>query len=171
MDKTIFKGRIFDVAQKTIRLPDGREAVRDMIIMNGAAAVLPILDDGRIALVRQYRTGAQADILELPAGMLETGEDPLVCAKRELKEETGYTAASVEFLLKYYSGAGFNTEMLYIYTATGLTPGETHFDGDEFLTTEIYGLNTALGMIDSGEIMDAKTIAALLMYERRRGKL
>lgn len=166
--KPIYKGLIFNVTQKIVRLPDGREAPRDMLEMTGAAAIIPVMDDGRILFVRQYREAARMQLIEIPAGKLDAGEEPLTCAERELEEETGYRASSLQFLFKFFPAAAYNDEQLYIYLAEGLTPGEPKPDEDEFLTPEAIDLQTALSMIDDGRIIDAKTIASLLYYDRMR---
>jgi len=166
MEKTIYSGKIFDLVQRTVTLPNGKDTLRDILLMNGAAVILPVLEGGGILFVRQYREGAGAEMLELPAGMIGRGEDPLTCAERELREETGYTARTMRFLLKFYSGPGYTTEMMHVYLAEGLTPGAQQLDEDEFIKTEEYSLNEALDMIRDGRISDAKTVSSLLYYAR-----
>ncbi len=162
----VYKGKIIDVVQDTITLPDGRQAIREVVVHIGAAAILPVLPDGRILLVRQYRHPAKKMVLEIPAGTLEKGEDPLDCATRELEEETGYKAGNMVSMFAMYSAIGFCTEVLHIYLATNLTPGTVHLDPDEFVSVETYTLEEAIAMIFSGEIIDSKTISALLAYQQ-----
>ena len=169
MEKDIYSGKIFEITQRTVSLPNGKSALRDIVHMRGAAAVLPLTDDGRILFVRQFRAAAQINMLEIPAGMIDPGEEPLQCAVRELEEETGYKATGMEFMLRFHPGAGYNTEVLHLYLAKGLTPGTRHLDEDEFVTVEAYDLATALRWIDEGVITDAKTIIALLFYTRTQG--
>ncbi|MCL2707600.1 MAG: NUDIX hydrolase, partial [Defluviitaleaceae bacterium] len=153
-----------------VRLPDVRTAKYDVIVHCGAAAIIPVRPDKKIILVRQYREAVGREILEIPAGRLEKGEDPAECARRELKEETGCAAADMDFLTKFYPVVGYSTEIIHFYVAQNLSSGEPDPDENEFVRAEAYSLAEALKMIDSGEIMDGKTIAALLLYERQINK-
>lgn len=164
----IYDGLIFKVSQRVVRLPNGKEAKRDILEMSGASAILPVLPDGRILFVNQYREAAEKMILEIPAGKLDRGENPEDGAIRELEEETGYQAPSLQFMFSFYPAAAYNTEQIYVYLAEDLRPGVMKPDEDEFLTQEALDLETALAMIDDGRISDAKTVAALLFYERMR---
>ncbi|MDR1664532.1 MAG: NUDIX hydrolase [Clostridiales bacterium] len=168
---TVLRGKIFDVAKRTVRLPNGETAVRDAILHNGASAIIPILDDGRVLLERQYRDSVGAEILEIPAGRLEPGEDPAVCAARELAEETGYRAARLKLVTVFYPAVGYSNEKIHLFLANGLTAGETRPDEDEFVEPEAYTLEEAFQMIDDGEIIDGKTVMALLLYARARAVL
>lgn len=163
--KTMYRGKIVNVVQDTIVLPDGREAVREMVLHAGASAVIPIDENGRIVFVRQYRHPAGALVLEIPAGTLEKGEEPYDCAVRELEEETGYKAGKVTFVLKAHTSIGFCTEALYLYLAEDLAPGAQNPDPDEFLTIERYRLGEAVDMVFGGEITDGKTISAIFAYK------
>ncbi len=163
----VFDGRIIDVVHDVITLPDGREAVREIVVHGGAAAIIPINDKGEIIFVRQYRHPARQNVLEIPAGTLEKDEDPLLCATRELEEETGFKAKKFEHITSMYSAIGFCTEVLHLYIATELYDGVVHLDEDEFVSVETYTLEKAVEMIFSGEIIDAKTIVAILCYKEK----
>ncbi|MDR1065908.1 MAG: NUDIX hydrolase [Clostridiales bacterium] len=163
----VFKGKILDVIWDVVRMPGGGEALREVVRHGAAAAVLPVVD-GKIILVRQYRHPIKGFALEIPAGMTETGEDPKDCAARELEEETGYKCADLTFLFKMYSSIGFCTELLHVYLAENLTTGVQNLDPDEFVTVEAYDVERATDMIFSGEIVDSKTIAAILAYRFKR---
>jgi ADP-ribose pyrophosphatase len=166
--ETIYNGLIFDLERHTVRLPNGKEARRDIIRHNGASAIIPVTDDGGVILVRQYREGAGGFLLELPAGKLEPGEDPAVCAVRELAEETGHTAETMRFLTSLRPVAAYSTEVIHFYVAEGLKPGLAHPDTDEFVTLETYKLDEILRMIGEGSVMDMKTVAGVLLYARRK---
>jgi ADP-ribose pyrophosphatase len=162
----IYKGNIIDVEHVTVTLPDGREATRDLVLHPGASAVVPLNEKGEIYMVRQYRKAIDAVSLEIPAGKLDHGEDPRICAERELKEETGLTADRITHLVSIHSTPGFSNEVLHLYSATGLKEGENCADEDEFLSTEKYPVSQLVDMILKGEITDAKSIIGILMAER-----
>jgi ADP-ribose pyrophosphatase len=166
--KEVFSGKILRINHDMIRLPDGREALREVALHGPAAAVLPVDDEGKIIFVRQYRHPVLSMTLEMPAGVCEAGEDPAVCARRELEEETGLKANALTFLFRFYSSIGFCTEELFLYLAEDLTAGTQHLDTDEFVTLERYTPEAAYDMIRRGEIVDSKTIAAVLCYLRIR---
>ncbi len=157
----LLHGNIIDVVRDTISLPDGRSAQREMVIHGGACAILPVDSDGNIIFVRQYRHPAGEEVLEIPAGMLEEGEDPKECAIRELEEETGYKTENVKFMFSMYSAIGFCNEVLYVYLARDLKPGVVNLDEDEFVTVEKYSIEKATNMIFENKIKDSKTIAAV----------
>ena len=162
----IFDGNLLHVWRDTALLPNGQQATREWIQHPGASAVLPVLPDGQVILVRQYRYPVAKITLEIPAGKLDAPEeDPLDCATRELSEETGYTAAHIEKLTTIGTTVGFSNEYIHIYQATGLTPGKQHPDADEFLNVVRVPLTEAIQMTRDGRIFDAKTIVALLMYQ------
>ena len=159
------KGLISDVRVDTITLPDGKRASRETVVRGSAAAVLPVDDNGDLILIKQYRHSIKGFAIEIPAGMTDASdESPLMCAARELKEETGYTANKIEFLFKMHSAIGFSNEVVYVYEATGLTAGETDFDEGEFIETYKVTSDEAVRMISTGEITDSKTIAAVLAH-------
>ncbi|MDR2750971.1 MAG: NUDIX hydrolase [Clostridiales bacterium] len=162
--ETVYEGYLVDVVKDQIRLPDGREALREIVLHGEAAAILPVTATGELVLVRQYRHAARAMSLEMPAGIMERGEDPLECARRELAEETGAKAGKLTFMFKFYSSIGFCTELLHLYLAEDLTDGDQSLDDDEFVDIERLSPEKAVEMIKSGEIVDSKTIAAVMYY-------
>lgn len=161
--KEIHSGRIFRVHQETVTLPNGLTADVDIVRHPGAAAVVPFLDEFTIVLLRQYRHALREFIWEIPAGTLSQGEDPLECARRELREETGYESARMRKLSEITPVPGYSDERVHLYVAEDLRKTAQHLDEDEILVTEEVPLNTALNMIRDGEIRDAKTIVGLLM--------
>ena len=163
----IYNGIILHVQRWQVHCANGATSIREIVLHNGAAAVVPCYDDDTILLVRQHRVAIDEITYEVPAGKLDSSEeDPYDCAVRELKEETGLTARNMQFLTRIHTTPGFCTERISIYLARGLTQGETHPDPDEFLSLVRLPLKKALEMIDSGEITDGKTICALLMTDR-----
>ena len=168
-----YKGKILSVHRDTVRLSDGTEAVREVVEHSGGVGVLPVDDAGNVWLVRQFRYAFGQHLLEVPAGKLEPGEDPLHCAVRELSEETGFSAETYTDLGRLYPSPGYCHETLYIYMATGLTRGAAHLDKGEFLDVEQYTLEEVYSMALRGEIPDAKTamaiIRAKLLLDERGG--
>ncbi len=163
--KEVFNGKIINVYHDRISLPDGRNALREIVKRGNASAILPIDKDGNIIFVRQYRHPVGDCVLEIPAGILEKGEDPLLCAKRELEEETSFKTEDIKLLVKMHSAIGFCDEQIYIYLARNLEQGEFNLDEDEYIETEKYSLNEAVEMIFNGTITDSKTMAAVLAYK------
>lgn len=161
----IYKGRRIEVYRDTLLMPDGKEAVRDLIKHNGAAAMIPVDNEGNIIFVKQYRHSAGGKTLEIPAGTLEKGELPINCAIRELEEETSYKAGKMTFLIKFYSAIGFCNEVIHVYVCEELEQGSFNTDEDEFIDIERYSLKEALDMIKDGTICDSKTMTALLAYK------
>ena len=162
-----FDGALIDVEHWQVRLPNGQPALREVVLHRGAAAVVPVDDRGWVALVRQHRVAVDELTLEIPAGKLdEAGEDPLACARRELREETGLCAAHWQHLTTLQTTPGFCTERIAVYLATGLTQGESQPDEDEFVRVERMPLAEAVARVMRGELADAKTVAGLLMAER-----
>lgn len=165
-EETIFSGRILDVRLRTVRLPGGTEASREIVMHRGAAAIVAVDEQNRVALVRQYRAPLNRVILELPAGKRDSwDEDPLLCARRELKEETGLLAERWRLLTVTQTTPGFTSEEIWIYLATGLTQGEECLDEDEFLSVCWQDISSALDDVRTGEIGDAKTALGLLLAE------
>lgn len=163
----VFDGVLLHVKRDTVKLPNGDTSTREWIKHQGAAAVLPILPNGDIILVKQYRYPIGKVTLEIPAGKLDSpDEEPLVCATRELSEETGYTAANYQKLTTLATTVGFSNEYIHIYLATGLTSGKQHTDDDEFINVVTMPLSEAMAMIDNGTIYDAKSVTAILMAKR-----
>ncbi len=164
--ETAFKGKVLSVKKDEITLPNGKTAFREVVLRGDATAVVPIDKDGNIILVRQYRHPALKELLEIPAGMLEEGEDPEICAIRELEEETSFKAEKLIHLTTMYPAVGFCTEKIYIYLAKDLTQGEFNLDEDEFISVEKYSLEEAINLIYSGDIIDSKTIVGILTCKK-----
>lgn len=163
-DETVFKGLLIDVSHMQVRLPNGQTAAREIVHHKGAAAVVPVDDEGNVYMVRQHRVVNDLMTLEIPAGKLDhVGEDPYVCAVRELEEETGLRAEKMELLSHIVTTPGFCTEKIGLYLATGLSQHEDHPDLDEFLRVEKLPLAEAVARVMSGEFRDAKTALGLLM--------
>lgn len=170
-----YTGRIIAVDTDTVRFPNGSTGELDMIRHPGASAVVPFLsepsgDDPQLLLIKQYRYAAEQYLYEVPAGRLEPNEDPRDCAIRELREEAGCTATSIEFLTTIYTTPGFTDERIHLYMATGLERGETAHEADEFMTVETMSLSQALRLIEEGSISDGKTVVAILFAAGYRAK-
>lgn len=166
--KYLYRGRIVNLRCDDALLPDGRACKREVVEHHGGAAVLCVTG-GDVLLVRQYRYPYGEELLEIPAGKLEAGEDPLAAAKRELEEETGFRAELVP-LTVLYPTPGYSNEKIYIYLAEELSRGVQRLDEGEFLNVVRLPLGEALEKAQSGELRDAKTVAALLLYDRARRK-
>ena len=164
--ETIYKGKIFDISIDSIREGDV-EYKREIVVHKGSCVVIPVYDDGTVALVRQYRHAAGKYLLEICAGTLNAGEDPELGARRELEEEIGVTAGKVEKLCEFYVSPGFLTEKMHLYLATELTETEQMLEDDEILTIERFTLPQALEMVRTGQIEDAKTMIGLLLAESK----
>ena len=162
----VFDGTLLHVRRDTVHLPNGKEAVREWVHHPGAAAVLPVLPNGNVILVCQYRYPIERVTLEVPAGKLDAeGEDPLHCARRELSEETGYTAEQYNKLAMIATTVGFSNEYIHLYLAQNLSAGVQHTDEDEFVNVVQMPFSEALTMVKTGEIIDSKTIISLMMAE------
>ena len=168
-EEIIYRGRIFDLARETHQMPDQRLAKFEIIQHPGGAAALPVREDGRVILIRQFRPAAEDFVWEIPAGRLEPGENGADCIERELVEEIGYRTASVESLGFIYSSIGFCNEKIHLYIASQLEKTSTALEPDEFIEPQIMPLEQALQMIESGQIIDAKTQITLLRYALRQG--
>lgn len=162
----VYSGNIIDVKKATVTLPDGREATRDIVRHPGASAVIPLSENGEMYMVRQYRKPIDKVSLEIPAGKLDRGENPHICAERELKEETGLAAKQIRRLVSVHSTPGFSDEVLHLYVATGLSEGDSCTDEDEFISTEKYPVSELLGMVLEGEITDAKSIIGIFLADK-----
>ena len=158
-------GRIFNVNRLQVELPDGRRALRDVVRHPGAVAIVALTEEGRICLVRQYRTALGRVTVEIPAGKLSAGEDPLECANRELLEETGMVAERMAFLTTIASSDGFCDELIHIYMATGLTFAKSSPDDDEFINVDLVDLNEMVDRVLDGKVIDAKTVVGVLLCE------
>lgn len=164
--ETVFRGRVFNIEKTTIEDQDVTYE-REVITHNGSAVMLPLFDDGTVALVRQYRHPVGEALLELPAGSLESDEDPLSGAHRELEEEIGVTADKMELLAQFWVSPGFLSEKMFLYLATGLTETQQNLDEDEFVDIVRLPLAEAVRMARENTIEDAKTIIGLLFAEAR----
>lgn len=165
----LYQGKVFTVTTHQVALEDGTQSRRDVVNHNGGATVAALDEEGRILLVRQYRFAAARELLELPAGKLEPGEDPQTAAARELTEETGYRADSLTKLTEMLPTPAYCTEKIYLYEAHGLTRGSQHLDRDEFLDVVPLPLSQALEKVLSGEIIDAKTQVGVLLMAQKHG--
>jgi ADP-ribose diphosphatase len=164
--KMIYKGNVFSVRQDQISEPGGIRAIRDIVVHRGSVVVLPIFPDGSILLVRQYRHALGASLWELVAGRLEPGESRPAGARRELIEETGYTARRVKQILELFPSPGFLTERMWVFAATGLRRGLAQPEEDERITCKRFSLGALEKMIRGGSLHDAKSVAATLFYSR-----
>ncbi|MFI4873948.1 MAG: NUDIX hydrolase [Blastopirellula sp. JB062] len=145
---------------------EGRD--RDVVRHPGAAVILPLVDDERICLIRNYRVAVDKTLIELPAGTLEPKEPPAETAARELAEETGYVADSIELLLQFLPSPGIMDERMFVYAARGLTEGVAHREEGEEIENLVVTIDEAIAMIGDGQIQDGKTIASLLFFDRFR---
>lgn len=165
--RLIHKGRKFDFEMVNVRLPSGRTVEREVVGHPGAVVIVPLLDDNRIALIRNYRIALDATLFECPAGTLEPPEPPESCASRELIEETGFRAATIIPLGWFYTTPGLTDEKMFAFVAKDLTPVGQDLQDDECITVSPVPVDEAFAMIDRGEIADAKSILSLLLARRR----
>ncbi|MCK5129243.1 MAG: NUDIX hydrolase [Clostridiales bacterium] len=164
--KKVYQGKIFDVEQRLVTLPNQKEGIYDIVQSADACAIVALDAQGNVILVNQFRQSAEKVLLEIPAGKIDVGEDPDKCAARELQEETGYEAGKIAKLFSIRVSPGFCTEIIHIYKASELVAGKTAFDEDEFIETIKVPLDEAINMIQQGIIEDAKTIAGLLAVDK-----
>lgn len=163
----VHKGVIVDFYEDKVKIPNGNIATWDFIKHKGAAAIVPVDEEGKIIVVRQYRNAVDRVTLEIPAGGLNPGEDCKTCATRELEEETGYRSDHVEHLLDMYTTVAFCNEKIGIYYTNQLIPSKQHLDEDEFFHVERYTVEELTQMIMEGKIQDGKTICAILAYKSK----
>ncbi|HET7096551.1 MAG TPA: NUDIX hydrolase [Casimicrobiaceae bacterium] len=163
----VFDGKLLHVRRDAVRLPDGGVATREYVVHPGAVLIVPVLPDGRLVVERQYRYPVGQVFIEFPAGKLDPGEAELATAQRELAEEAGYAAARWTPLGRIHSVVGYSTEAIDFYVAEDLTHVGAKLDAGEFLEIFTMSLDEMLAALDRGEITDAKTVAALLLYARR----
>ena len=165
----VYDGRIVKLDVDEVRIPNGNVVTLEIIRHRGAAAVVPVDDEGRAVLIRQYRHATSGYLLEVPAGTLDPGEAPEACALREVEEETGLRAARLEPLGWIWTTPGFTDERIWLYLATGLTPTASAHESDEVITVLRLPFAEAVEKAASGEITDAKSVCALLRASTRRG--
>ena len=166
MTKHIFAGKVITVNIETVTLPNGVTVDLEMVRHPGAAAVVPLKDNDRVVLIKQFRHAAGGFIYEIPAGKLHPGEDPLDCAARELEEEVGYIAGRLEHLSSIFTAPGFTDEVIHIYKATAMSTGRQQLDRDEVLEILEIPMEEAMQMIEGGKIRDSKTIVGLQLVWR-----
>lgn len=159
----IYQGRVFDVRQDQVRLPNGNVMKLDIVEHPGAVVLVPVDSDGRIWLIQQYRHAAGKILMELPAGVVEAGENFEEGARRELREEIGMTALKIQKIGEFFIAPGYSTEYLYIFLATELQPDPLPGDEDEFIQVVPTPVDQALELAKSGQIPDAKTLAAFFL--------
>jgi ADP-ribose pyrophosphatase len=164
--EVLYKGKVFSLRRDTVIEPGGVQAERDIIVHPGSVVVLPIFKDGRLLLIRQYRHSVGEFLWELVAGRKEPKESPLVAARRELVEETGYRAKRLRKLMRVVPTPGFVNEWMWIFAAEGLTEGKAQPEEDEKITPRIFTLKQAERMIERGTLRDAKSICGILYYSR-----
>ena len=162
--EAIYEGKVFGVRRDRVIEPHGVEVTRDIVTHPGSVVVLPVFDDGRILLISQYRHVAGQPLWELVAGRKDEGEDFVAGARRELEEETGYTAKKLTQIMDVFPSPGFVAENMVVFVAEGLTKGKARPEDDEKITPRIFELREALGWIRTGKIRDAKTVAGILFY-------
>ena len=169
LDRTlVYKGVIIDFYQDTVKVPNGNVVKWDFIGHKGAAAVVAVNEDGKLLMVRQYRNALDRETLEIPAGALDSVEEPThVAAARELEEETGFKAGKLELLIKLRTTVAFCNEKIDVYLATDLQPSKQNLDDDEFINVELHDIDELVQMIYDCKIEDSKTVAALMAYKNK----
>ena len=170
LSEIVFQGKLLDVRRDIVILPNGANGIREWIKHPGAVCCIPILPNGKIALIRQYRYSVRKMMIELPAGKLDKRENPEKCAIRELEEEIGYRANKLTFLINIHPAIGFANEKMWLFIAENLVKTEPKLDEDEFLELIPTSLEDALNLIWTGKITDAKTIIGLLSFNRTINK-
>ena len=160
--QVVYKGKILTLKKDQVRLPNGGTSTREVVVHNGAVCIAPIDKEGNVILVRQYRYALSQELLELPAGKIDPGEDFHAAAVRELEEETGCTAGELRYLGTFFPSVGYLTEVIHLFVATGLTQKEQRLDPDEFLKVVKLPLAQAVKQVLAGELPDGKTQALLL---------
>jgi ADP-ribose pyrophosphatase len=161
--QTVFRGKAFDVRQDELRMPEGKTARLDIVEHERSVSLVPVDGQGQVWFVRQYRHPAGRVLLELPAGVLNRGEDPEASAQRELREEIGMAAGNLQKLGEFYLAPGYSTELMFVYLATDLKADALPADEDEFISIEKIPVDQVFGLAEAGELEDAKSLAALLL--------
>lgn len=159
----IYEGKILNLRIDTVELPDKKYSKREIVEHPGAVAIVPITEEGEVILVKQYRKAVEKELLEIPAGKLEIGEEPRETAIRELKEETGFSSAKIEYITEFYTSAGFTNEKMHLFLATELTEGAAEPEKDEYIEVIKLDLETLIDKVLKGEILDSKTIIGALI--------
>jgi ADP-ribose pyrophosphatase len=162
--RLIYEGRAVKLRVDTVKMPSGRKTTREIVEHSDCVAVVPIDAEGNVILVNQFRKPVEKELLEIPAGGIEPGEEPLDCVRRELREEIGYLPQKVDKLGGFYSTPGYCTEYLYLYLATDLVPSQLHAEDTENISLVRVPVSQILSLITSGRICDAKSIAGLLTF-------
>lgn len=157
----LYEGKLLNLRVDTVELPDKKYSKREVIEHPGGVGIIPVTEDDSIILVKQYRKAVERFLLEIPAGKLELNEEPRETAQRELKEETGYEAGRMEYLLEFYTSPGFTNEKIYLFLATDLIEGEASPDSGEFIEYEKHKIDDLIKMVERGEIKDSKTIIGI----------
>ncbi|MDR1480109.1 MAG: NUDIX hydrolase [Planctomycetaceae bacterium] len=170
MGEVIFSSRVFKIVRQFVVGRSGRHSERHIVVHPGAVVILPVLSDGRVVLIRQHRVAVESELIELPAGTMEPKEEPIITARRELIEETGYSAESLTHIMTFLSSPGFVKEEMHLFLAEGLIAGPTAMEDEEKIETIITSLDDALKMISKGEIRDAKTIIGLYWLNNNQPK-
>jgi len=160
----VFKGKLIKVRKDTVTTVNG-QSTREIVEHAGGSVIAALKENGNLLMIRQFRKPVEDVVFEVPAGKIDPGEEPVDAALRELKEETGYSAKTIEFLTKTYPSVGFSKEILYIYLCTGLTPGKTDFDENEAIDLEEHHINELYDLVMNGKITDAKTQITILMVK------
>jgi ADP-ribose pyrophosphatase len=168
--KSLFEGKIFNVEGREIIDPQGNKIYREIVTHSDAACIVPILPDGRLLFAEEYRSAINGKSIAFPAGLIDPGETSIVCAARELEEETGYKAKDIEPIFEIHSSIGFTDEKLTVFIARNLTEGIQHFDGDEYIELKIMTLEEALSLVFSNKITSAPTVAALFYLQNNKEK-
>ncbi len=162
--KVVYSGRAGKLRVDTIEMPDGRQTTREVVERSDCIAVVPIDADDNVLLVRQYRTAVEKELLEIPAGGIDPGEDPETAVRREMREETGYLPQKLERLGGFYIAPGYSSEYMYLYLVTDLVPSPLHAEDTEGIELVRMPVDKVLGLVTSSKIGDAKSIAGLLTY-------
>ncbi|OZM58706.1 ADP-ribose pyrophosphatase [Lottiidibacillus patelloidae] len=168
-EQTIYEGKVIDLKVKEVRLPDGKIGKREVLNHPGAVAIVACTKENKLVVVRQFRKALERTIVEIPAGKLEKGEEPLDSAKRELEEETGYTCEKITKISAFYTTPGFSNQIVHVYFTNELSKGTQQTDSDEFVDVMEITIDEALRMIETGEIIDAKTIYAVQYLQLNKG--
>jgi ADP-ribose pyrophosphatase len=165
-DDLLYSGQRFRVVRRTRTLPDGAIHSRDVILHPGAVTILPLVGADHVLMIRNHRWAVDETLLELPAGTLEPGEDPLETARRELLEETGYRAASLRFVHAFWMSPGILQEQMHLFVAKDVAPGEAHLEVGEQIEPLLVSWTEVMELVRAGRIQDAKTLVGLLWYDR-----